>query len=68
MKSNELSEKQKEDLIVHCSSFRYCSKCGYALREGAKFCESCGKKIVTEKEMYKQVKKEFEEGKKQESS
>lgn len=29
MKSNELSEKQKEDLIVHCSSFRYCSKCGY---------------------------------------
>jgi len=29
MKSSELSEKQKEDLIVHCSSFRYCSKCGY---------------------------------------
>ena len=29
MKSSELSEKQKEDLIVHCSSFRSCSKCGY---------------------------------------
>jgi len=29
MKSSELSEKQKEDLIVHCSSFRSCSECGY---------------------------------------
>ena len=29
MKSSELSEKQKENLIVHCSSFRGCSECSY---------------------------------------